>query len=209
MALEFVVVVCTRCGKPQEREYDGYVSNFKCLGCGCLAWVGGKERGLKALPLKEIAIVLGVLFPIVGGTILYKALTTVIDPLDVHRVAIQALSESLINQNTAPDWQQPKLISKYIGFESGNTEAWTLMEFEYGESGNRQSFQVPIRFEIVKLTGEMPRWQIKAVGSQFEGDPLPFLNEEVEVDWNRYQWRGFTERVQKKIVDEMVLGKKK
>ena len=124
-------------------------------------------------------------------------------------MAIQALSQSLITQNTGADWQQPDLVARYIGFESDNKESWTLMEFEYGESGNRQSFQVPIRFEYVKVTGELSRWQIKAVGRRFEGDPLPFLNDEVVVDWNRYQWRGFTERVQKKVVDEMILGKKK
>jgi hypothetical protein len=209
MAVDFVIVVCTKCGKPHEREYDGYVSSFKCIGCGRLAWVGGKERGLKALPLKEIAIVMGVLFPIVGAVVLYKVLTTVIDPLDVHREAIQSLAENLITKNAVPDWQQPHLVARYIGFENENKEAWTLMEFEYGDTGHRQTFQVPIRFDYVKLTGELPRWEIKAIGRRFEGEPLPFLDDDVKVDWNRYQWRGFTERVQKRAVDEMILGKKK
>jgi ribosomal protein S27E len=163
-----ITVICTKCGTANQVKFSGYRDKVRCMSCNKLMSVGGKERGLKALPLEEISVVLGIVFTI-------AAIVTVImikdqgeDPLKKHRAVINQVAMGIVKQAAKTEWEDVKLLYVKALFNNEVTFACTQVGYQYTERGLSWTIVVPMKFRRkepeTKEEKDKIIWEAKAIG---------------------------------------------
>jgi len=162
-----VTVICTKCGKANEVRFDGYRYSVRCVSCNKIMQVGGKERGLKGLPLQQIAIVLGLAFIVAGVITALQYRVDEGDPLDKHRAAIYQAAVKVLKDAAKPGWEECQL--KYVQsfFNSEANMACCRVGYQYTESSLSRSIWFPMKFARGQFAGAgKTAWEPKAIGVQ-------------------------------------------
>ncbi|MBI2193876.1 MAG: hypothetical protein HYU36_18010 [Planctomycetes bacterium] len=195
--MAIITVVCTKCGKANQTEKKTFRYKIRCLGCNHLVSVGGLEPSIRALPVTEISIVLGLLFLVVGPFAIYKLFLIEKDPLDIHRVLVEATAKDLVNKGVDPAWKDVKLLYVSPQFNENFTVAWTKIAYKYSNGGWEKSVEFPMRYILRtkkdKEGEEGLVWEPEYIGfvdssEKPRGIVLPELP---EGDWSRYRWETF------------------
>lgn len=163
-----VTVICTKCGTSNQVQFGGYRYSTRCISCNKIMQIGGKERGLKSLPLHQIAIILGLVFVVAAVVAVLQYRVDEGDPLDKHRAAIYQAAMKAVRDAAKSDWDETQLKYVQAFFNSGADLACCRVGYQFTKSSLSYSLWFPMKFALVEsVTGRGPIiWEPKAIGVQ-------------------------------------------
>ena len=165
--MSMITVICTKCGTANQVQWSGNRYTSRCMSCNKLFAVGGRETGLKALPLQQMGIVFGLLtvVGIVLAVLKYEPMKR--DPLAKHRAALRQLSLKLISESAKEEWEEVQLLYVRAHFNEKVNLACARLGYQYTEGALTRTIQVPVKFTRTGSPkgGKGERvWELREVG---------------------------------------------
>ena len=164
-----VVIVCTKCGKANDVPHQGVHQQVRCVSCSKIISVGGRPRGLKAVPIQEIGMAIGML-TIIGIVV---ALITYEKPeeykLDWHVTEIERVSQELIEKSQMPpEWEDIRMLYATPTINEDYSIAWAKVAYTYNEQGFDKTVEFAAKYVIAKKWEEKdkfkPQWRVQGIG---------------------------------------------
>jgi len=167
LTVSMITVICTKCGTANQVKWSGNRYTSRCMSCNRLFAVGGRQTGLKALPLQEIGIVFGLLtvVGIVWAVLNYELPKA--DPLAKHRAVLRQLSIKLISEATKEEWEEVQLLYVMAHFNETIDLACARLGYEFTEGALTRTIQIPVKFARTgkPKEGKVERtWELREVG---------------------------------------------
>ena len=225
LTVSMITVICTKCGTANQVQWSGIRYTSRCMSCNKLFAVGGRETGLKALPLQQLGIAFGLLtvVGIVLAILKYEPLKQ--DPLAKHRAVLRQLSLKLISESAKEEWEDVQLLYVIAYFDEKVSGACAKMGYQCTEGALTRTIQVPVRFtrtgkpkegkgertwelrevgiyDYSRLEKEEEKAPAKTVGEPLPADAISGGEKPVEEKSEEQKWREEEERKKKEAEEE-------